>query len=68
MERLVEAAEERLTREKEAIELAEQEIEFSENPEEKQNAETRLRSLNDHVQELVSEIKSRQKTAKKDFR
>jgi len=63
--RLVDAAEERLTREKEAIELAEQEIEFSENPEEKQNAEVRLRSLNDHVQELVSEIKSRQKTAKK---
>jgi len=63
--RLVGAAEERLTREKEAIELAEQEIEFSENPEEKQNAEFRLRSLNDHVQELVFEIKSRQKTAKK---
>jgi len=65
IERLVLAAEERLTREKEAIEQAEQEIEFSENPEEKQNAEARLRSLNDHVQELISEIKSRQKTAKK---
>ena len=63
--RLVGAAEERLTREKEAIELAEQEIEFSENPEDKQNAEVRLRSSNDRVQELVSEIKSRQKTAKK---
>ncbi len=63
--RLVVAAEERLTREKEAIEQAEQEIEFSENPEEKQNAEGRLRSLNDHIQELISEIKSRQKTAKK---
>ena len=33
------AAEERLAREKEAIEQVEQEIEFSENPEEKQNAE-----------------------------
>ncbi len=63
--RLVAAAEERLTREKETIEQTEQEIEFSENPEEKQNAESRLRSLNDHVQELISEIKSRQKTAKK---
>ncbi len=63
--RLVAGAEERLTREKEAIEQVEQEIEFSDNPEEKQNAEARLRSLNDHVQELVSEIKSRQKTAKK---
>ena len=63
--RLLIAAEERLTREKETIEQTEQEIEFSENPEEKQNAETRLRSLNNHVQELISEIKSRQKTAKK---
>ena len=65
IERLVAAAEERITREKELIEQAQQEIEFSENPEEKQNAEDRLRSLNDHVQELFSEIKSRQKTAKK---
>ena len=65
IERLVAAAEERITREKELIEQVQQEIEFSENPEEKQNAEDRLRSLNDHVQELFSEIKSRQKTAKK---
>ena len=63
--RLVAAAEERLAREKEAIEQAEQEIEFADNPLEKQNAETRLRSLNDHVSELIEEIKSRQKTAKK---
>ena len=65
IERLVAAAEERLTREKEAIEQTEQEIEFSDNPEEKQNAEVKLRSLNDSVQELITEIKSRQKTAKK---
>ncbi|MEK0348933.1 MAG: ATPase V, partial [Nitrosopumilus sp.] len=65
IERLVAAAEERLTQEKEIIEQTEQEIEFSENPEEKQNAEFRLRALNDHVQELAFEIKSRQKTAKK---
>ncbi|MDC4231026.1 MAG: hypothetical protein M8319_01700 [Nitrosopumilus sp.] len=63
--RLVAAAEERLIREKETVDQVEQEIEFSENPEEKQNAETRLRSLNDHIQELISEIKNRQKTAKK---
>ena len=63
--RLVAAAEARLATEKEAIEQAEQEIEFAENPLEKQNAEARLRSLNDHVHELVEEIKSRQKTAKK---
>ena len=55
--RLVAAAEERLTREKEAIEQTEQEIEFSVNPEEKQNAEVKLRSLNDRVQELITEIK-----------
>ena len=34
IERLVVAAEERLVREKEAIELVEQELEFSDNPEE----------------------------------
>ncbi len=63
--RLLASAEERLIREKESIEQTEQEIEFSESPEEKQNAESRLRFLNDHVQELIFEIKSRQKTAKK---
>ena len=65
IERLVTTAQERLVREKEEIERAEQEIEFSETPEEKQNAEARLRSLNEHVVELTEEIKSRQKTAKK---
>ena len=63
--RLVAAAEDRLAKEKDAIEQTEHEIEFAENPLEKQNAEARLRSLNDHVAELVDEIKSRQKTAKK---
>jgi len=63
--RLIDTAEERLNQEKETIEQTKQEIEFADSPEEKQNAEARLRSLNDHVQELVSEIKSRQKTAKK---
>ena len=63
--RLIATAEDRLSTEKEAIEQTEQEIEFADSPLEKQNAETRLRSLNDHVDELVEEIKSRQKTAKK---
>ena len=63
--RLIATAEDRLSKEKEAIEQAEQEIEFAESPLEKQNAEARLRSLNDHVDELIEEIKSRQKTAKK---
>jgi len=65
IERLIAVAEERLSKEKEAIEQAEQEIEFADSPLEKENAEARLRSLNDHVSELVEEIKSRQKTAKK---
>ncbi|MEX0861158.1 hypothetical protein, partial [Nitrosopumilus sp.] len=63
--RLIAMAEERLAKEKEAIEQIEQEIEFADNPEEKQNAEARLRSLNSHIGELVSEIKIRQKTADK---
>jgi hypothetical protein len=63
--RLVTMAEERLAKEKEIIEKTEQEIEFADNPEEKQNAEARLRSLHGHVEELVSEIKNRQKTANK---
>ncbi len=62
---MVTTAEERVSSEKEVLEQTEQEIEFAETPEEKQNAETRLRSLNDHIQELISEIKSRQKTLKK---
>ena len=65
IERLVKSAEDRVTREKEEVEQAQQEIEFSENPEEKQRAESRLQSLNGHIQELIFEIKSRQKTAKK---
>jgi len=63
--RLIATAEDRLSKEKEAIEQAEQEIEFADSPLEKKNAEARLRSLNDHVDELIEEIKSRQKTAKK---
>ena len=61
IQRLVSVAEDRVNSEKEIVDQTEQEIEFAETPEEKQNAEARLRSLNDHVQELISEIKSRQK-------
>ncbi len=63
--RLISMAEERLAKEKETIEQIEQEIEFADNPEEKQNTEARLRSLNNHIEELISEIKIRQKTADK---
>ena len=65
IQRLVSTAEDRVNSEKEIIDQTEQEIEFAETPEEKQNAEDRLRSLNDHIQELISEIKDRQKTLKK---
>ena len=65
IERLIKMAQEKLNREKENIEQTEQEVEFAEGSDAKQSAEARLRSLNDHSQELLSEIKSRQKTAKK---
>ncbi len=63
--RLVTAAEERLNREKEALTDIEQEMEFAENLEEKQSAETRLNSIKSNIGELEFEIKSRKKTAKK---
>ncbi|MDH3618541.1 MAG: ATPase V, partial [Nitrosopumilus sp.] len=65
IERLVVSAEERLNREKEALTEAEQQVEFAENPDEKQNAETRARSIKTHIDELEFEINSRKKTAKK---
>ncbi len=64
IERLIAIAQEKIRREKDGVEKAEQEIEFAEGSDEKQSAEARLRPLNDHVQDLLSEIKSRQKTAK----
>jgi histone H1/5 len=63
--RLVTAAEERLNREKETLTDLEQEMEFAENLEEKQSAETRLNSIKSNIGELEFQIKSRQKTAKK---
>jgi len=65
IQRLVAAAAERLNREKEALTDIDQEIEFAENPEEKQNAENRLNTIKSQIGELEFEIKSRQKTAKK---
>ena len=52
IERLVKSAEERLSREKDEIEQMKQEIEFSENPEEKQSTEDRLRSILNHIKEV----------------
>jgi len=65
IQRLVTAAEERLNREKEILADTEQEIEYAENPEEKQHAEARWNSIKSQIGEIEFEIKSRQKTAKK---
>ena len=65
IQRLIAAAEERLSREKEALSDTEQQLEFAENEEEKQFAQSRLNSIKGHIEELEYEIKSRQKTAKK---
>ena len=65
IERLVKSAEDRVILEKEEVEQVQQEIEFSSDSDEKQRSENRLHSLNGHIQELITEIKSRQKTAKK---
>jgi len=65
IQRLVTTAEERLNQEKEALIEVEQQVEFAENDYEKQNAESRLKSIKSHIEELEFEIKSRQKTAKK---
>ena len=65
IERLVKSAEDRVILEKEEVEQVQQEIEFSSDSDEKQRSENRLRSLNGHIQELITEIKSRQKIAKK---
>ena len=65
IERLVTAAEDRLNREKESLTEAEQQLEFAENPEEKQYAETRMRSIKAQIDEIEFEIISRKKTAKK---
>jgi hypothetical protein len=65
IERLVTAAEDRLNREKESLTEAEQQLEFAENPEEKQYAETRIRSIKVQIEEIEFEISSRKKTAKK---
>jgi len=65
IERLVAAAKERIIHEKETLSQTEHELEFAQNPEEKQYAESRLISLHDHIRELEYEIKNREKTAKK---
>ena len=65
IERLIAAAQEKLTRENEAKEQAEQDYEFADSPEEKQSAEYRLKAIADRIDELKEEIKQRNKTARK---
>ncbi len=61
IQRLLAAAEERLGREKQAKEQTEQEIEFTESPVEKENAEAKLRSITDRIEEIILEMKQRKK-------
>ena len=61
IQRLLTAAEERLGREKQAKEQTDQEIEFAESPMEKENAEARLKSIMNRIEEIIFEIKQRKK-------
>ena len=65
IQRLVAAAEERLKREKDTKEQIEQELEFADSEEEKQRAQNALKTISDRIDELIEEIKQRNKTAKK---
>ena len=65
IQRLVAAAEERLKREKETKEQIEQELEFADSEDEKQRAQNALKTITDRIDELIEEIKQRNKTAKK---
>ena len=65
IQRLVVSAEDRLKREKEAKEQAEQELEFAESEEDKSQAKSRLQIIDDRINELVEEIHQRSKTFKK---
>ena len=65
LQRLISAAEERLKHEKDAKEQTEQELEFADSEEEKLRAKARLRAISDRINELIEEIKHRNKMAKK---
>jgi len=65
IQRLITNAQERLRREYEAKEQAEQEVDFAESDEEKHQAIARFRIITERINDLVDEIKQRSKTAKK---
>ena len=63
--RLVAVAEERLAQDKELVEELKEDIQSADNPETKQGIDERLNITNDHISEMLSEIKRRQETAAK---
>ena len=65
IQRLLGIANQRLELEKESAIQAEQAIEFAYESDEKQGANARLLSLNEHISELGTEIKDRTKTLQK---
>ena len=63
--RLVAVAEERLAQDKELVKELKEDIQSADNPETKQGIDDRLNITNDHISEMLSEIKRRQETAAK---
>ena len=61
--RLVAAAEERLVQDRELVQELKEDIQSADNPETKQGIDERLNITNDHISEMLSEIKRRQETA-----
>lgn len=61
--RLVAAAEERLVQAQELVKELKEDVQSADNPETKQGIDDWLNITNDHISELLSEIKRRQETA-----
>ena len=61
--RLVAAAEERLVQDRELVQELTENIQSADNPETKQGIDERLNIIDDHISEMLSEIKRRQETA-----
>ncbi len=62
--RLITAAHDNLNREKIALSISQEELEFAQNPDEKHTAQFNLNAISEHIKELEFEIKSREKTGK----
>ena len=61
--RLVAVAEERLAQDRELVKELKEDIQSADNPETKQGIDERLNIIDDHILEMLSEIKRRQETA-----